>query len=163
MVQPLLRFALDAVQTPGGIACGVTIPGRINPDTGFPYTPENIAFANAAGPCVPLNLFGSANTSQAAIDYAFRDLVEFVTQKQDVAAFNIRGDLLDGWGAGPIKLATGAEWRRESGKLNHDLANQPWSSGYYLTYGGDYAGRTEVLEGYVELNVPVFRDAPVGR
>jgi outer membrane receptor protein involved in Fe transport len=163
MVQPLLRFALDAVQTPDGIVCGVTIPGRINPDTGFPYTPDNVAFANAAGPCVPLNLFGSANADQAAIDYAFRTLDEFVNQKQDVAAFNIRGDLFDGWGAGPIKLATGAEWRRESGEVTHDLANQPWYSGYYLTYGGDYAGKTEVLEGYVELNVPVFRDAPVGR
>jgi len=163
MVQPLLRFALDAVQTPGGIVCGVTIPGRINPNTGFPYSPGDLAFANAAGTCVPLNLFGSANASQEAIDYAYRNLVEFVDQKQDVAAFNIRGDLFDGWGAGPVKLATGAEWRRESGKLTHDLENQPWYSGYYLTYGGDYAGKTEVLEGYGELNVPVFRDAPVGR
>jgi iron complex outermembrane receptor protein len=163
MVQPLLRFALDAVQTPGGVVCGVTIPGRINPDTGFPYTPDNVAFANAAGPCVPLNLFGAANADQAAIDYAFRTLDEFVNQKQDVAAFNVRGDLFDGWGAGPIKLATGAEWRRERGEVTHDLANQPWYSGYYLTYGGDYAGRTEVLEGYVELNVPVFRDSAIGR
>jgi len=163
MVQPLLRFALDAVQTPGGIVCGVTIPGRINPNTGFPYSPGDVAFANAAGTCVPLNLFGSANATQAAIDYAYRELVEFVDQKQDVAAFNVRGNLFGGWGAGPIKLATGAEWRRESGELSHDLANQPWYSGYYLTYGGDYAGRTEVLEGYVELNVPVFRDSPVGR
>jgi iron complex outermembrane recepter protein len=163
MVQPLLRFALDAVQTPGGIVCGVTIPGRINPDTGFPYTPENVAFANAAGTCKPLNLFGSDNANQAAIDYAFRELVEFVNQKQDVTAFNVRGNLFGGWGAGPIKLATGAEWRRESGNLSHDLANQPWYSGYFLTYGGDYAGRTEVLEAYAELNVPVFRDAPLGR
>jgi outer membrane receptor protein involved in Fe transport len=164
MVQPLLRFALDAVRLPNGsIVCGVTIPGRINPDTGFPYTPANVAFAASAGTCVPLNLFGSANASQAAIDYAFRELVEFVNQKQDVTAFNVRGDLLQGWGAGPIKLATGAEWRRESGNLSHDLANQPWYSGYYLTYGGDYAGKTEVLEGYLELNVPVFRDFTLGR
>ncbi|HEY6815590.1 MAG TPA: TonB-dependent receptor, partial [Croceibacterium sp.] len=163
MVQPLLRFALDAVRTPAGIVCGVTIPGRVNPDTGFPYTPENVAFANSAGTCVPLNLFGEANANQAAIDYAYRNLVEFVNQKQDVFAFNVRGDLFDGWGAGAIKLATGGEWRRESGKLTHDLANQPWYSGYYLTYGGDYAGKTEVLEAYAELNVPVFRDSAIGR
>src|SRR6187399_1223159 len=163
MVQPLLRFALDAVRTPAGIVCGVTIPGRINPDTGYPYTPADVQFASNAGTCAPLNLFGAANADQAAIDYAYRNLVEFVNQKQDVAAFNVRGDLLDGWGAGPIKLATGAEWRQESGKLTHDLANQPWYSGYYLTYGGDYAGKTEVLEGYVEFNVPVFRDFAVGR
>ena len=163
MVQPLLRFALDAVRTPAGVVCGVTIPGRVNPDTGFPYTPADVQFASNAGTCVPLNLFGTANADQRAIDYAYRNLVEFVNQKQDVAAFNVRGDLFDGWGAGPVKLATGAEWRRESGKLTHDLANQPWYSGYYLTYGGDYAGRTEVLEGYAELNVPVFRDFALGR
>ena len=163
MVQPLLRFALDAVQTPGGIVCGVTVPGRVNPDTGFPYSPADVAFANSAGTCVPLNLFGAANASQAAIDYAFRTLVEFPTLKQDVAAFNVRGDLFDGWGAGAVKLATGGEWRKEKGIVTHDIANQPWYSGYYLSYGLDYAGTTEVLEGYAELNVPVFRDAPVGR
>ena len=163
MVQPLLRFALDAVQTPSGIVCGVTVPGRVNPDTGLPYTPDDVAFAAAAGTCVPLNLFGSANASQAAIDYAYRTLVENPTLKQDVAAFNVRGDLFDGWGAGPVKLATGAEWRKETGIVTHDLADQPWYNGYYLSYGLDYAGKTEVLEGYGELNVPVFRDAPVGR
>jgi outer membrane receptor protein involved in Fe transport len=163
MVQPLLRFALDAVQTPGGVVCGVTVPGRINPDTGFPYSPGDVAFANAAGTCVPLNLFGSANASQAAIDYAFRTLVEFPTLKQDVAAFNVRGDLFGGWGAGPVKLATGGEWRKENGIVTHDRANQPWYDGYYLSYGLDYAGTTEVLEGYAELNLPVFRDALVGR
>jgi outer membrane receptor protein involved in Fe transport len=163
MVQPLLRFALDAVQTPGGIVCGVTIPGRINPDTGFPYSPADVAFASAAGTCAPLNLFGAANASRAAIDYAFRTLVEFPTQKQDVAAFNVRGDLFGGWGAGPVKLATGGEWRKETGLVTHDLANQPWYSGYYLTYGLDYAGKTEVIEGYAELNVPIFSNAPIGR
>jgi outer membrane receptor protein involved in Fe transport len=164
MVQPLLRFALDAVKDgSGNVVCGVTVPGRVNPDTGFPYSPADVAFANAAGPCVPLNLFGSGNASQAAIDYAFRTLVEFPTLKQDVAAFNVRGDLFGGWGAGPVKLATGAEWRKEDGIVTHDLDKQPWYSGYYLTYGLDYGGTTEVLEGYAELNVPVFRDAPIGR
>jgi outer membrane receptor protein involved in Fe transport len=143
--------------------CGVTVPGRVNPDTGFPYTSADVAFANAAGTCVPLNLFGAGNASQAAIDYAFRTLVEFPTLKQDVAAFNVRGDLFGGWGAGPVKLATGAEWRKEDGIVTHDLDKQPWYSGYYLTYGLDYGGTTEVLEGYAELNVPVFRDAPIGR
>ena len=163
MVQPLLRFALDAVQTPAGVVCGVTIPGRINPDTGYPYTPADVAFASAAGTCAPLNLFGTGNASQAALDYAYRNLEELATQKQDAAAFNIRGDLFGGWGAGAIKLATGVEWRKESGVVTHDLANQPWYGGYYLTYDSDFGGTTEVLEGYGELNVPVFRDAPVGR
>ncbi|MBO9517650.1 MAG: TonB-dependent receptor [Porphyrobacter sp.] len=163
VVDPLLRFSLDAVNTPGGIACGIDVPGHINPNTGLPYTSADLALAAASGPCVPLNLFGAANADQAAIDYAFRTLVEFSTQKQDVAALNMRGDLFEGFGAGTVKLAGGVEWRTESGTVTHDLDNQPWYSGYTLSYGLDYGGKTEVLEGYTEVNVPVFRDSPVGK
>jgi outer membrane receptor protein involved in Fe transport len=164
VVSTLLGYALDAVRTPSGsVVCGVTIPGRINPRTGFPYSATDVANAAAAGTCTPLNLFGIGHADPAAIDYAFRTLVEFSTYKQDVAAANLRGDLFDGWGAGPVKLATGVEWRREHGNVTHDLANQPWYTDYTLSYGLDYAGTIKVMEGYAELNVPVFRDWALGR
>ncbi|HSQ95074.1 MAG TPA: TonB-dependent receptor [Croceibacterium sp.] len=163
VVSTLLGYALDAVQTPGGVVCGVTIPGRINPRTGFPYSASDVAKAAAAGSCTPLNLFGIGNANPAAIDYAFRTLEEFSTYKQDVAAFNIRGDLFSGFGAGPVKLATGAEWRREHGNVTHDLPNQPWYTDYTLGYGLDYGGTTEVIEGYGEVNVPVFQDSALGK
>jgi outer membrane receptor protein involved in Fe transport len=163
VVSTLLGYALDAVQTPGGIVCGVTIPGRVNPRTGLPYSATDIANAAAAGPCTPLNLFGIGNADPAAIDYAFRTLMEFSTYKQDVAAINLRGNLFDGWGAGPVKLATGAEWRREHGNVTHDLANQPWYTDYTLSYGLDYGGTIDVIEGYAELNVPVFQDWALGK
>jgi outer membrane receptor protein involved in Fe transport len=163
VVSTFLNYALDAVQTPGGIVCGVTIPGRINPNTGLPYTATDVANAAEGGTCVPLNLFGTSNANPAAVDYAFRTLEEFSTYKQDVAAINLRGSLFDGFGAGPVKLATGVEWRREHGNVTHDLANQPWYTDYTLSYGLDYAGTMSVLEGYAELNVPVFQDSPVGK
>ena len=97
------------------------------------------------------------------MDYAFRTLEEFSTYKQDVAAFNVRGNLSDGWGAGPVKLAAGGEWRREHGNVTHDLANQPWYTDYTLSYGLDYGGTIEVMEGYAELNVPVFEDWALGK
>ncbi len=101
---------------------------------------------------------------QAAIDYAFRTLFEFSTQKQDVAAINVRGDLFDGFGAGPVKLATGVEWRSESGTvITRSSPTSRGTAATTLSYGLDYGGKTEVIEGYAELNVPVFRDAPVGR
>jgi len=163
VVGNLLGYALDAVQTPGGIVCGVTIPGRINPRTGLPYSATDVALANASGTCVPLNLFGIGNADPAAIEYAFRTLEEFSTYKQDVAAVNFRGDLYEGVGAGPVKLATGVEWRREHGNVTHDLANQPWYTSYTLSYGLDYGGTIKVLEGYAELNVPVFEDSMIGK
>jgi len=163
VVGDLLGYALDAVQQPGGIVCGVTIPGRINPRTGLPYAAADVSLANASGPCTPLNLFGFGNANPAAIEYAFRTLEEFSTYKQDDAAINFRGDLYEGFGAGPVKLATGIEWRREHGNVTHDLENQPWYTSYTLSYGLDYAGTIKVLEGYAELNVPVFRDSAIGK
>jgi len=68
VVGNLLGYALDAVQTPGGIVCGVSIPGRINPRTGFPYSAADVTLANASGNCTPLNLFGLDNADPAAIE-----------------------------------------------------------------------------------------------
>ena len=164
VVGKLLGYALDAVDDgSGNIVCGVNIPGRINPSTGAPYSAADVAGAAAAGTCVPLNLFGSGNASQAAIDYAFRTLEEFSTYKQDVFSVNLRGDLFPGFGAGPAKLATGIEYRREKGIVTHNLANQPWYNDYTLSYGLDYGGTISVLEGYAEVDLPVFEDAPVGK
>jgi iron complex outermembrane receptor protein len=164
VVSTFLNYAMDAVRdTQGQIVCGVTIPGRINPNTGAPYTAFDVARASSAGPCVPLNLFGANNASQQAIDYAFRTLDEYSTIKQDVVAFNINGDISDGWGAGAIKLATGVEWRRESIRVTHNLANTPYYNDFFLSYGLDFGGHINVLEGYGEVIVPVFADQPFGR
>lgn len=163
VVSSFLNYALDAVNTPSGVVCGVTIAGRINPATGAPYTATDVAKAASGGACQPLNLFGTGHASQAGIDYAFRTLVEFSTYTQDAAALNLHGTLFAGWGAGPVKVATGVEWRREHGTVTHDLANQPWYQDYTLGYGLDYAGKIDVVEAYGEINVPVFRDSPIGQ
>jgi outer membrane receptor protein involved in Fe transport len=164
VVGAYLNYALDAVKNgSGNIVCGVDIAGRINPQTGRPYTATDRTLANLAGACVPLNLFGVGNADQAAIDYAFRTLDEYNVTKQDVAAVNLRGDLFDGWGAGPIKLAVGGEWRKESVKSTHNLDNTPYYNNFTLSYGLDYGGNTRVMEGYGELNVPVLENAPIAK
>jgi iron complex outermembrane receptor protein len=162
VVSTFLDYGLDAVKNGSGqIVCGVTIPGRVNPNTGLPYSPTDVAKAAQGGTCAPLNLFGAGNTSQAAIDYAFRTLEEFSTYDQLVFSANLHGDLFAGFGAGPVKLAAGAEYRREHGNVTHNLANQPWYDDYTLSYGRDYAGTTQVLEGYAEVIVPVLKDMPL--
>ncbi len=151
VVGTFLQFALDAVTDPGtgNIACRATLPGP--------------AFNQAAAGCVPLNLFGSNNASPAALAYAFRTLKEFSTLKQDVVSANIGGDLFNGFGAGPVKASFGAEARRDTADVTHDLAHQPWYNNYFLSYGLDYAGKISVLEGYGEVNVPVLKDAPLAK
>ncbi len=163
VVSTFLTYALDAARDPGtgNTVCGVNIPGRISPATGAPYTATDVAKAAQGGTCVPLNLFGVGHASQAAVDYAFRTLQETSTYDQLVLSGNIHGDLYQGWGAGAIKLAAGGEYRREHGSVQHDLANQPWYTDYTLSYGLDYAGTIEVVEGYAELDVPIAKDLPL--
>lgn len=163
VVSSFLNYSLDAVQTADGITCGVYVPGRINPATGAPYTADDVSRASSAGNCVPLNLFGIGNADPAAVDYAFRTLNEYSTIKQDVASLNFNGDLSDGFGAGAIKLATGAEWRRETIVVTHDLDQTPYYEDFFLGYGLDFGGNIEVMEAYLELNVPVFQDSAIGR
>ncbi len=109
--------------------------------------------ARAAG-CVPLNFFGVGNSSQAAIDYAFRTLKENSAYKQNVAGVNFRGDLAKGFGAGPISGAFGAEFRSDKSDVTHDMANQPWYSSYLLNWGYDRGGTIDVAEYYGEVQVP---------
>lgn len=109
--------------------------------------------------CVPMNLFGLDNLDQAAIDYAYRPVVEDFVYDQHVIAASINGTLLEGW-AGPIGAAVGAEYRSESGDVTHgDIPNY---TDYAFTFGLDYGGSIEVIEAFGEVNVPVFRDSPIG-
>ena len=164
VVSPFMGYALDAVKNSAGqIVCGVNIPGQINPSTGAPYTPADVALASENGGCQPLNLFGAGNASKAAINYVFPTLSEDVSYTQAVVSGNIHGDVLQGWGAGPIRLASGAEYRHEYGNVTHNLANQPFYNSYELSYGLDYRGAIDVVEGYGELNVPLFKDVPFAK
>ncbi|MGZ3277726.1 MAG: TonB-dependent receptor domain-containing protein [Caulobacteraceae bacterium] len=164
VVGPFLTFALDAARNGSGqIVCGVNIPGRINPATGVAYTAANIALAAQNGGCQPLNLFGVGNASAAALNYVFPTLSENVSYNQAVVSGNIHGNLFQGWGAGPLSLAAGAEYRHEYGNVTHNLENQPFYASYSLSYGLDYKGATDVFEGYGELNVPLLKDAPFAK
>ena len=146
-------FALDAVhQTPGDVNSPIVCRA-----TDAAYGPVN-PLANG---CVPLNLFGANTASAQAVAYAFRTLQEYSTYTQVVASANVHGDLSEGWGAGPVKLAAGVEARHEHGNVTHDLQDQPFYDQYFLSYGLDYAGSIDVFEGYGELNVPLLKDVPL--
>lgn len=151
VVGSYLQFALDAVHDPntGNIACRATLPGP--------------AFNPKAAGCVPLDLFGSRNASAAGLAYAFRTLMEFSTLKQEVVAGNIHGNLFRGFGAGPIQAGVGIEARRDTSDVTHDLANQPWYTDYFLSYGLDYAGKISVVEGYSEIKAPIVQDRPFAK
>lgn len=114
------------------------------------------AAARAAG-CVPSNIFGEGNISQAAINYlaiGATNLEEYETEVASVALTN--SNLFD-LGGGGVGIAIGAEWRRENGAVQPD---QFLSSGNVAGFnpGRPTAGGYSVREVFGELNVPVVRD-----
>ncbi|MEI9852145.1 MAG: TonB-dependent receptor [Sphingomonas sp.] len=140
-------FALDAVRDPAGnIVCAELLKPSPNP---------------LAIGCKPMNLFGTGNLDPAAVAYAYRPVVEDFVYSQKVIAFSANGDLFQGWGAGPVGMALGAEYRAEAGDVTH--GNIPQYNDYAFTFGLDYAGRIQVAEAFAELNVPVFRDFALGK
>jgi outer membrane receptor protein involved in Fe transport len=146
-------WATDAVRSDPNdpnspIVCRATIVTN-------PPDPPNPAFhPNAAG-CVPLNFFGVGNSDPAAIDYVWRTLKEDSDYTQDVVGVNFRGEIADGWGAGPISAAFGGEIRSDESDVTHDLANQPWGTSYLLSWGQDRGGKIDVAEIYAEVQVPI--------
>ncbi len=140
-VNSFFDFAVDAVRDPstGAPVCRAVLQG--NP--------------NAVG-CVPLNLFGQGNMSQAAIDYSFREAIEDFKYTQHVIALAVQGDLFSGFGAGPVGAAAGLEYRMDNGNVTH--GDVPYYEQFGLSFGLDYSGSIRVLETFGEVNVPLLRD-----
>lgn len=118
-------LALDAVTDPasGKVVCNVTLVSGKYPD------------------CVPLNLFGRGNASPAAVNwvtgfdpgvnvtttpylpgmdpetYSYvggENKLRLIALKQHVAEVVASGEVWQGMGAGPVSMAVGAHYRRES-------------------------------------------------
>ena len=111
----------------------------------------------AAAGCVPINLFGAGNVTQEGKDYIYGTLREDLRMQQHVIAANMRGstsDLL----AGPLSFAFGGEYRIDKINVTHDpLSN---SFAYFQNFGADFNGKTEVIEGYIEAELPILADVP---
>ncbi|RYD60411.1 MAG: TonB-dependent receptor, partial [Sphingomonadales bacterium] len=123
----------------GNIVCRATLAG--NP---------------AAAGCQPLNLFGENNFSEAARDYILGEAWSRVKYDQVTAAANIVGEPFSTW-AGPVVVAFGGEYRRETMALT---ADEIGSNNGFLTAGNavPYSGDFSVKEGYIETTVPLARD-----
>ena len=114
------------------------------------------ANARAQG-CVPVNIFGFGTVSQAALNYLTAEQTFQTRITQQVVQGNISGSLFD-LPAGPLGIAIGAEYRKESSSENNDsLTNQGLNGGNALP---DTAGSFDVKEAYGEVNVPILADTP---
>ncbi len=117
-----LLLAMDAARnTNNQIVCR----SQIDPAVARALVGNAAAATRLAGDvsaCVPINLFGSGNVTEAARKYVVQDTVSTASIDQFDAVGFLSGDTggffnLPG---GPIGLAIGAEYRRETNKFNED-------------------------------------------
>lgn len=139
--------------------------------------------ARASG-CVPINIFGGATPSDAALAYIMPENGPFqhTRQTQDVVSGNISGDPFNSW-AGPVSVAFGGEYRHEfyhvvgdaygngvtdlspnnaeypADPLLDPVGGNNWYAGNYHNGRGAY----DVYEAYIELNVPILDSETLGK
>lgn len=140
------------------------------------------AAARASG-CQPINIFGNNRPSAAALAYIVPENGPFqhTRQTQDAAAASISGTPIDLW-AGPLAIAAGIEWRQEAYRVRADAygagvsdlspnnAAYPADPSLLATgnnwYAGNYkngSGKYNVVESFLELNLPLIDSPVVGR
>ena len=137
-IQQNFLYAYDAIRLPTGqIVCRDTT-------------------ARAQG-CAPLNLFGLNAMSPESRAYVNGTQFQTITNTQFVAAANINGEPFSTW-AGPVSLAFGGEYRRDTAvSVVDSLAAQ---KKYNFSNPAPYDGAFATKEAYAEIVVPLARDAP---
>ena len=162
-LNPRYNAAIQAIRLNGAVVCADPV-------------------ARASG-CVPINIFGGASPSPEALAYIAPGNGPFqhTRQTQDVFSANLSGDPFSLW-AGPVSVATGLEWRREFYRVEGDPYGNglDFGSQYDARYPADpllstnggnwYAGNYQsgrgkynVLESFLEVNVPLLNSEGAGR
>ena len=119
----------------------------------------NLVCSDTSNGCVPLNIFGAGNISQAAADFISIDTVNRSTITEKVVSGAITNNNLFDLGAGPAGLAFGGEYRSEHGVYDPDAA---LASGDVIGFNAvePTSGGYNVKELFAEINIPLIADRP---
>ncbi|MEL7729012.1 TonB-dependent receptor [Citromicrobium bathyomarinum] len=130
----------------------------------------NLAGSDLVEGCVPVNFFAPSLYSSGSIgdfatqaerDYLFGERTFDTTYEQILVSAFATGDLFT-LPAGPVALVVGAEYRKDRiASTPNDVANNGLFFGFFSDGGA--AGDKYLLEGFAELDVPVFDDDFWGR
>ncbi|GAA4222000.1 TonB-dependent receptor [Sphingomonas endophytica] len=135
-------LALDAVVGPNGQpVCRSTLT---NPGNG----------------CVPANIFGIGAVTPEVNAYVLGTSRQDSRSQSGIANLNVSGTVFDTW-AGPVKVAVGGEYRRDSVDNRSDPVSDVngWRQGTF----GSYYGKLEVKEAYGEVSIPLARETGFAR
>jgi iron complex outermembrane receptor protein len=116
----------------------------------------------------PANGVGVDGVSDAQLNYLTGTDWQHTRIKEDDAVVNVSGEPFSNW-AGPVSIATGAEWRdeglRQSASPDGLAINNstglpgPFRNGNYQAAQGSFS----VIEGYIETVTPLLRDLPFAK
>lgn len=112
--------------------------------------------------CAPLNVFGKGNQSAAALDYVGAEIGITEQNEQQQAIASVSGSLWDFWGAGPIGVALGGEYRKETTEATGRDRDTDGRL-LFLNSGPDFPEASyESKEVFTEVSLPLFRDSMLG-
>ena len=159
----------------------------VDPSTGKTVCEVSISAPGAFPGCVPIDLFGQGNESQAALNYVEGDTYWVAHNTLDDFAFNTTGTAFNDW-AGPVKVAVGLEYRLAGLDVDTSVPDDTFDS-QYLRLGPDANslpasatnpngypsgnlawykevqagahGNEGVYEGDIEINAPIIKDVPL--
>jgi outer membrane receptor protein involved in Fe transport len=141
-----------------------------------------IGLDNTVSGCVPFNIMGHGQITPAAADYITTPKWGEGVVDQDFAELLVRGEIADGWGAGPLSLATGLTYREQtfsdgSYPVEIDALGPPFNAvnlgirGIPSTFStgspnlhqfstvSAISGGYDVWEVFGEINVPIWQSA----
>jgi iron complex outermembrane recepter protein len=84
-----------------------------NGDPTFPVPIPSPVGPDAIPNCVPMNILGQGNVSQAAQDYVVSEKSGIGAVTQEFAEILFNGDIWEGYGPGAFSMAVGATWREQ--------------------------------------------------
>ncbi|HWK50374.1 MAG TPA: TonB-dependent receptor, partial [Steroidobacter sp.] len=107
--------------------------------------------------CVPYNVLGYGVNSRQAVDYVLGTARLDQRLQQDVAAASVQGEPFATW-AGPVSVASGVEYRKESVVSYADPIAE--ASGYFVGNFKATRGSYDVIEGFLESVAPLVNKKP---
>lgn len=124
---------------------------------GLLLNPATDTCLDTSNGCVPVNIFGAGNISDAAVNFIRLDELANETEAtQHIASIVATGDLFS-WEQGVAKASGGFEFRRNSAAVTPDAQ---FASGDVLGFGAatPLSGSINVYEGFGEILIPLLTD-----
>jgi hypothetical protein len=136
-----------------------------NTDLAWTYF-NNLAGREGGGtPCAPMNPLGLAASAES-LAFAFPTIEQRQGNTQEALSVSFSGDIGQGIGAGPFRMAAGMDFRVNE-SLNYanpnaytarDFSNPLGPASANFGFADNWVGHTETSEAFVEFDFPVLRD-----